>query len=80
MSEECAPPTNPLIWDVLAHLLTDRGSSTDTVVRLTAATALKDCMDVRIHIIFFGRVNTPLRLDRGICCGLLPASSPNNNQ
>ncbi|EKM80164.1 hypothetical protein AGABI1DRAFT_120195 [Agaricus bisporus var. burnettii JB137-S8] len=45
VSEECTPPTNPLIWDVLAHLLTDRGLSTDTVVRLTAASALKDCMD-----------------------------------
>jgi hypothetical protein len=46
VSEECTPPTNPLIWDVLAHLIKDRGPSTDTVVRLTAATAIKDCMDV----------------------------------
>ncbi|KAJ3573347.1 hypothetical protein NP233_g2485 [Leucocoprinus birnbaumii] len=45
VSEGCAPPNNPLIWDVLAHLLQDRGPSTDTVVRLTAATALKDCLD-----------------------------------
>jgi hypothetical protein len=44
--EECTPPTNPLIWEILAHLLRDRGPSTDTVVRLTAATALKDCIDV----------------------------------
>lgn len=48
VSEDCASPANPLIWDVLVHLLKDRGPSTDTVVRLTAATALKDCMDVRI--------------------------------
>lgn len=45
VSEDCASPTDPLIWDVLTHLLQDRGPSTDTVVRLTAATALKDCMD-----------------------------------
>lgn len=46
VSEDCASPDNPLIWDVLVHLLSDRSSSTDTVVRLTAATALKDCIDV----------------------------------
>ncbi|KAF9451646.1 ARM repeat-containing protein [Macrolepiota fuliginosa MF-IS2] len=45
VSEDCASPANPLIWAILVHLLTDRGPSTDTVVRLTAATALKDCMD-----------------------------------
>ena len=46
VSEDCASPDNPLIWDILVHLLGNRSPSTDTVVRLTAATALKDCIDV----------------------------------
>ncbi|KXN86407.1 Importin-11 [Leucoagaricus sp. SymC.cos] len=54
VSEECASPNNPLIWDVLVHLLKDRSLSTDTVVRLTAATAIRDCMDtIEFSISYF---------------------------
>ena len=35
-----------MIWDVLVHLLQDRGPGTDAVVRLTAANALRECVDV----------------------------------
>jgi hypothetical protein len=40
-------PANPILWDVLIHLLGNRGDGTDSVVRLTAAIALRECIDVR---------------------------------
>ncbi|KAJ3517980.1 hypothetical protein NLJ89_g157 [Agrocybe chaxingu] len=43
--EECIGPNNPQIWEILVHLLHGRGPGTDTVVRLTAAAALRDCVD-----------------------------------
>jgi hypothetical protein len=30
------------------HLLQDRGTGSDAVVRFTAATALRECIDVRL--------------------------------
>jgi hypothetical protein len=42
----CSPANNPRVWDVLVHLLQDRGAGTDAVVRLTAAVALRECVDV----------------------------------
>ncbi|KAG5650759.1 hypothetical protein H0H81_011150 [Sphagnurus paluster] len=45
VADSCTSPNNPRIWDVLVHLLKDRGPGTDYVVRLTAAVALKDCLD-----------------------------------
>jgi hypothetical protein len=44
--EECAPATSEKVWVVLLHLLQDQGSGSDFVVRLTAAAALKECIDV----------------------------------
>ncbi|KAJ7638980.1 armadillo-type protein [Roridomyces roridus] len=41
VSDECTSPTNPLIWEILIRLLCDA----DTVVRLTAAIALRECID-----------------------------------
>ena len=46
ISNMCTPVNNSTIWEILAHLLRDRGSGTDTVVRFTAATAVKMCVDV----------------------------------
>jgi hypothetical protein len=46
VSESCASPNNPRIWEILTHLLKDRGPGTDSVVRLTAVVALKECLDV----------------------------------
>jgi hypothetical protein len=43
----CTPANDPNIWELLIHLLRDRGPGTDSVVRLTAATALRECIDVR---------------------------------
>lgn len=34
------------VWELLVWLLQDRGPGTDAVVRLTAAVALKECLDV----------------------------------
>jgi len=48
MSEQCVDPNNPLIWRILVHLLGDRQPGTDTVVRLTAAVALREGVDVRL--------------------------------
>lgn len=45
VSEECAQAT-PLVWEVLARLLSDRGPGSDAVVRLTAATVIRECSDV----------------------------------
>ena len=43
--EECAKI--PLVWQILVHLLAERGESSDMAVRLTAAIAFKNCVDVR---------------------------------
>lgn len=47
VSDECTSPNNSNIWQILVHLLEDRGLGTDGVVRLTAAVALRECIDVR---------------------------------
>lgn len=46
----CSPANDPNVWDILLHLLRDRGPGTDSVVRLTAATALRECVDVRFFL------------------------------
>jgi hypothetical protein len=46
ISSECASPNNPKVWEVLVYLLHDRGDGSDAVVRLTAAAAIKECVDV----------------------------------
>src|SRR5260370_10759598 len=45
VSQDCYPPTDPRIWQILLHLLTAKGTGTE-VVRLTAATALQQCVNV----------------------------------
>ncbi|KAI0938258.1 hypothetical protein AcV5_001092 [Taiwanofungus camphoratus] len=45
VSDMCSPANNPKIWQILVYLLQDRGSGTDEVVRLTAAIALRECVD-----------------------------------
>lgn len=45
VSESCTSPNNPQIWATLVHLLQDRGAGSDAVVRFTAATALRECID-----------------------------------
>lgn len=45
VSEQCSTPNNPRIWQILLHLLKDRNPGTDTVVRLTAANAIRECID-----------------------------------
>ncbi|KAF8272542.1 ARM repeat-containing protein [Lactarius quietus] len=47
VSEDCYPPTDPRIWQILLHLLTTKGTGTE-VVRLTAATALRQCVDANL--------------------------------
>ncbi|KAF8557000.1 ARM repeat-containing protein [Imleria badia] len=41
----CAPASDPVIWETLVHLLQDRSSGSDAVVRLTAANAVRECVD-----------------------------------
>lgn len=50
--DHATSPSNPQLWDILVYLLKDRGPGTDAVVRLTTATALKDCFDVNSLTIF----------------------------
>ncbi|KZT19271.1 ARM repeat-containing protein [Neolentinus lepideus HHB14362 ss-1] len=46
VSDSCASPKNQMIWQVLVHLIQDRGPGSDAVVRLTAVTAMRECVDV----------------------------------
>jgi hypothetical protein len=46
VSDMCSPANTPTIWEILLHLLHDRGPGSDCVVRLTAATAVRLCVDV----------------------------------
>jgi hypothetical protein len=48
VSQDCYPPTDPRIWQILLHLLTAKGAGTE-VVRLTSATALQQCVDVSLR-------------------------------
>nr|XP_031857373.1 uncharacterized protein CI109_007237 [Kwoniella shandongensis]KAA5524445.1 hypothetical protein CI109_007237 [Kwoniella shandongensis] len=41
--EECAKL--PIVWQLLLHLLSERGESSDRAVHLTAAVAIKECVD-----------------------------------
>ncbi|KAF9653383.1 ARM repeat-containing protein [Thelephora ganbajun] len=43
--EEGAPANNGRIWEILVHLLQDQRSNTEMAVRLTAASALRMCID-----------------------------------
>ncbi|KAJ7781094.1 armadillo-type protein [Mycena metata] len=45
VSDSCVLPTNDFVWKILIHLLKDREPGTDAVVRLTAALALRECID-----------------------------------
>ncbi|KAK2466318.1 hypothetical protein APHAL10511_001960 [Amanita phalloides] len=45
VSESCYTPKDRKVWEILVHLLQDHGSGTDTVVRLTAAVAVRECVD-----------------------------------
>lgn len=47
VSQDCYPPTDPRIWQILLHLLTAKGAGTE-VVRLTTATALQQCVDATL--------------------------------
>jgi hypothetical protein len=51
VSEECCPASHSRIWEILARLISPE---VETVVRLTAAAALRDCVDVRLstYIVF----------------------------
>ncbi|KAF9076797.1 ran binding protein 11 [Rhodocollybia butyracea] len=44
MSESCCSPNIPTIWQILVHLLSQRGNGS-TVIRLTAAVALREGVD-----------------------------------
>lgn len=41
----------PIIWNALTHLLSDRGEGSDIAVRLAAATAIKQSVDVRNNVL-----------------------------
>ncbi|KAI5123421.1 hypothetical protein M0805_006126 [Coniferiporia weirii] len=44
VSDECGLPSSD-VWNILIHLLSDRGQGSDAVVRFTAAVALRECVD-----------------------------------
>jgi hypothetical protein len=45
------PADKPVMWEVLVHLLQDHGPGADAVVRFTAATVVKTCVDVSTIVI-----------------------------
>ncbi|KAG7449051.1 ARM repeat-containing protein [Guyanagaster necrorhizus] len=45
VSQACVSPNLSILWDILVHLLSDRGPGSDMVVRFTAATAVRECVD-----------------------------------
>jgi hypothetical protein len=47
VSQDCYPPADPRIWQILLHLLTAKGTGTE-VVRLTTASAVQQCVDVSL--------------------------------
>ncbi|KAF9569336.1 ARM repeat-containing protein [Agrocybe pediades] len=46
VAECCTKPNDPKIWEILAFLVQDHGPGTDSVVRLTSVSALRECADV----------------------------------
>ncbi|KAL4076110.1 ARM repeat-containing protein [Scleroderma citrinum] len=44
-SDMSTPAIDPIVWEILIHLLRDRGEGTDSVVRFTSANALRECVD-----------------------------------
>ncbi|KAL7423456.1 hypothetical protein Q5752_001036 [Cryptotrichosporon argae] len=45
---------SPLVWQVLLHLLSERSDSTDVAVQLSAAVAIKECVDLwELDIAYF---------------------------
>ncbi len=46
VADECLTANNQQLWQVLVHLLQDQGPGSDAVVRLTAAIAIRECVDV----------------------------------
>ncbi|KAA1466319.1 ARM repeat-containing protein [Dentipellis sp. KUC8613] len=44
VSDMCSTPNDTRIWQILLQLLSERGAGTE-VVRLTAATAIRECVD-----------------------------------
>ena len=51
VADDCYPANDAKIWQVLLYLLQDRSQGSDEVVRLTAAMALRECVDVRIRAV-----------------------------
>lgn len=47
-AENSGIKSHEAVWETLAHLIRSQGESSDTVVRLTAATALGACVDVSV--------------------------------
>ncbi|RDX55688.1 ARM repeat-containing protein [Lentinus brumalis] len=45
VADECLTANNQQLWQVLVHLLQDQGPGSDAVVRLTAAIAIRECVD-----------------------------------
>jgi hypothetical protein len=39
----------PAVWQMLLHLLTVRGEASDLAVTISAAMALKECIDVSVE-------------------------------
>ncbi|OJT10170.1 Importin-11 [Trametes pubescens] len=60
VSDECIAANNAKLWQVLVHLLQDQGPGSDAVVRLTAAIAIRECVD-------------SLKFDADVFAAFLPA-------
>jgi hypothetical protein len=46
--EDCA--RLPIVWQLLVHLLSERGEATDQAVHLSSAVSIKECVDVSVRL------------------------------
>ncbi|KAN0097466.1 Armadillo-type fold [Tylopilus felleus] len=52
----CTPASDPVVWEILVHLLQDSSSGSHDIVRYTAADAIRECVDT---VSFDGAVFAP---------------------
>lgn len=67
--------TNPLVWQILLALLTDRSPASDLVVRLSASAALYQCLEVKLEV-RGGVLRISLTPDHRTLISVLKHSSP----
>ena len=50
-SDKQLPTSSGTVWEILRYLVQDQGEASDLVVRLTAAIAIGECVDVSFLVL-----------------------------